>query len=155
MSVPGIDAVESRRCRKGPPQLSEPEAGTRDAVRRLLLDYEESGRPFRFKVRGWSLWPVYRFRISLDLLAHAGGNRWTEPSVEEQPSVAGELGHLAICLPAELAGLYRIARRGAAITFGKSGAGWRRDMIDGRMFDMSFDFLEPCLQGFALSESFL
>ncbi len=133
--------------------MKEPSESIREAVRRLFLDYEQNGDPWRFRVRGWSLWPVYRFRISLELLAHAGGNRWTEPSVEEKPSVVGALKDLARCLPAELAGLRRISRPGEAVTFGKTGAGWRRDMVGGRMFDMSFDFLEPCLEGFALSEA--
>lgn len=124
----------------------------RDAIRELMRGYENDFDPFRFKAAGFCVWPIYRFRVALRLLTFASGDNFSDPSVENRPSVGEAVLELARALPFELRGIYR-ASRGNTIVLGKSGPGWRRDSIDGRMMDMSFDLLEPALQKFTLSEA--
>jgi len=124
----------------------------REAIRDLIRGYEKGADPFRFKSAGWCAWPIYRFRIALRLLAHTGGDRYREPSEETTPGIPSTMKELAGALPYQLFGLWR-ASRGHTLVLGKSGQGWRRDLVGERMYDMSFDFLEEALDGFTLSES--
>ena len=128
----------------------EPQKDASDYLWELILEYETERDPFRFFAGGFSIWPAFRFSIVQELLTLLKTNSSTHAILN--PSRSRTIARLARNSPGQLMNLFRQYRQGEQGILGKSHPNYRRDEVNGKLFDIYFDYILQHLPSFLMCE---
>ena len=128
----------------------EPQQDASDYLRELILEYETEKDPFRFITGGFSIWPAFRFKIVRELLTLLEVNSSTRANLNQSRSRS--IARLARNSPEQLMNLFRQYRQRGQGILGKSHPNYRRDEVNGRLYDAYFDYILPSLPSFSMCE---